>query len=122
MKLAVGRFDPAAPRHEQPAALAETLFSPVLAYRGDPVSCGFLGLDGGDTLQPAWAQPEPKCAWVLRLHETMGRRGVARLRVAPGWKVTRVDLSGKANTGGSGARVSFRPYEIVSLRFTPAKA
>ncbi len=119
VKLAVGRFNPAAPRHEQPAALAETLFAPLLAYRGEAVSCGFLGLEGGDTLQPVWAQPEPKGAWVLRLHETMGRRGVARLRVAPGWNVARVDLSGQAQPGGSVARVVFRPYEVVSLRFMP---
>lgn len=115
--LAVGRFDPASPRAEQPAALADILFTPPLPYRGGPVSCGFLGLDGGESLQPSWAQPEEGGAWVLRLHETLGRSGTVRLRAAPGWRLSRVDLSGKRRGALPGGKLAYRPYEVVSVQF-----
>lgn len=115
--LAIGRFDPAAPRSEQPAALAEILFTPAHHYRGGPVDCGFLGLAGGESLQPVWAKPETDGAWVLRLHETLGRRGVAHLKSKPGWRMTRVDLSGAPREKIKGGRLAFRPYEVVSVRW-----
>lgn len=117
--LAVGRFQPGAPRAEQPAALAEILFTPPVSYLGGRVSCGFLGLEGGESLQPVWAKPEKGGAWVLRLHETLGRRGRARVRAEPGWLLSQIDLSGRRLRGLSGGRLDFRPYEVVSVRWDP---
>ena len=115
--LAVGRFDPVAPRAEQPAALAEILFTPPMVYRGGPVDCGFLGLAGGESLQPVWAKPEADGAWVLRLHETLGRRGTVAIKAKPGWMLSRVNLAGEPLAKIRGGKVDFRPYEVVSVRW-----
>lgn len=114
ISIAIGRFHAHAPRAEHPAALADLLFTPPVEYRGPARSCGFLGLEGGDSLQPAWAMPVAKNRWVLRLHETLGRSGTARLRLAPGWSARRVDLSGTP-LGPTSTSVRFSPYKIVSL-------
>ena len=119
--LAVGRFDPMAPRAEQPAALADILFTPPIVYRGGPVSCGFLGLQGGESLQPSWAKPEPDGAWVLRLHETLGRRGTVHVQAAPGWHLTRVNLSGESRGSLKRGTLSFRPYEVISIRWEQSR-
>jgi alpha-mannosidase len=121
IEIAVGRFDPGAPRQEHPAALAEILFTKPLAYHGAECDCGFLGLDGGDSLQPVWARPLTADRWVLRLHETLGRSGVARLALAPGWNARRVDLSGNpVGRARSLKRIEFSPYKIISIEIQRA--
>lgn len=118
ISLAIGRHAADAPRDEQAAALAELLYTPALPYRGRPCAAGFLGLEGGESLQPVWAKPSERVrgAWVLRLNEVLGRRGRARLKLAPGWTARRVDLSekpvGRARRTGV---VDFTPYDLVSL-------
>ena len=117
IELAVGHYDLAAPRAEQPAALAETLFTPMVAYRGRPVAAAFGGLAGGDTLIPAWAQPLGRNRWILRLHEVGGQRGTVRVQLAAGWSAQKTDLLGQPLSRAlRGGRLVFQPYEIVSLR------
>jgi alpha-mannosidase len=117
IELAVGFHDLAAPRASQPAALAETLFTPPLAYRGRPLASAFHGIEGGDTLIPCWARPLGRDRWVLRLHEVGGQRGAATLRIAPGWTARRVNLLGDPLASPSrGRRLPFSPYEIISLQ------
>lgn len=121
VRIAVGRFDSQTPREELPATLADTLFTPALPYQGGPVDVGLLGIDGGESLVPCWAKPEENGTWTLRLHETLGRRGNARVRLSEGRRLERVDLSGKTwprqPRNGS---VEFSPYQVVSLRVAPA--
>jgi alpha-mannosidase len=117
--VAIGRFDPGAPREEQPAALADLLFTPVLPYEGTTCSAGFLGLEGGASLQPSWAQPLPDGQWVLRLQETLGRQGSVKVKAAPGWRLRQVDLSNALLQPLPEGRVEYRPYQVVSIRFTP---
>ena len=118
--IAVGRFDPAASREEQPAALADTLFTPPLEYSGPPTDAGFLGISGGDSLQPAWAVPAGPGKWTLRLHETLGRSGVATIHLKKGLKARRVNLQGQAAKGEriSGNRIRFSPYKILSVEIS----
>lgn len=121
IELALGHYDLTAPRAEQPAVLAETLFTPPVAYRGRPVAPAFTGLEGGETLVPHWAQPVDRRTWVLRLHEVGGQRGTARLKLAPGWRAQKTNLLGEplgAPLRGPG--LAFAPYEIISLRLTRA--
>jgi alpha-mannosidase len=119
IELALGHYDLTAPRAEQPAALAETLFTPPVAYRGSPRAAAFGGIDGGDTLLPHWAEPQSRNRWLLRLHEVSGQRGTAKLRLAPGWRAQKVDLLGRAlGTPLRAGRLSFAPYEIVSLQLS----
>lgn len=119
IEFALGRYDLAAPRPNQPAALAETLFTPTIAYRGKPVASAFAGLEGGDTLIPHWARPLGRDRWVLRLHEVSGQRGTTRLQLAPGWTARKVNLLGEPMGGGPrGTTLTFEPYEIISLELT----
>ncbi len=120
--LALGRHDAGAPREEQAAALADTLFTEPVAYRGGVAGAGLLGLEGGETLHPVWAKPAEagKGAWVLRLNETLGRRGRSLVRLAPGWRARRVDLLERPLAGGvrvarGGVAVDYTPYALVSL-------
>lgn len=122
IQLALGAYDLTAPRAEQPAALAETLFTAPLAYRGAPNASAFAGLDGGETLIPSWAQPLGRDRWVLRLHEVSGQRGTARVRLAPGWRAQKINLLGEAlGAPLRGGRLAFAPYDIVSLRIEREK-
>jgi alpha-mannosidase len=117
--LAVGRHSADAPRDEQAAAVADLLFTAPLPYQGRPCSAGFLGLEGGESLQPVWAKPSDQVrgAWVLRLNEVLGRRGRARLLLAPGWRARRVDLSERSLGPAPGLKsVDFAPYALISLR------
>jgi alpha-mannosidase len=117
--LAIGLHRADAPRDEQAAAWADLIDTPVLpvtAAGGDLPSAGLLGLDGGETLQPVWAQPLGAGRWVLRLNETLGRRGTARLRLAPGWRASRVDLRALPVDGGAPIEaVGYGPYALVSV-------
>ncbi len=118
IELALGHHDLAAPRAEQPAVLAETLFTPPVAYRGRPRATPFGGLEGGDTLIPAWAQPLGRNRWMLRLHEIGGQRGTARMPIPAGWSVRKTDLRGEPlGRALRGGRLEFQPYEIVSLQW-----
>ena len=130
VRLAFGPYRADAPRAQQPATLADTLYTPPVHATGRPASAGLLGLTGGESLAAAWAKPDPAGdGFTLRLHETLGRRGVARLGLEPGCTAERVDLRGlpsgdagveaagdSGGSGGSGVAVPFRPYEVVSVR------
>jgi alpha-mannosidase len=123
IRLALAGYVADAPRAAQPAARADALFAPVLDYRGAPAATAWEGLEGGETLVPCWAQPAGRDAWVLRLHETGGERGVARVCLAAGWRAEKIDLRGKvlARVPRDG-RVEFRPHEIIGLRLRRGRA
>ena len=121
IELAVGHYESTAPRAEQPTVLAETLYTPVVPYRGKPLAGAFQGIEGADTLVPHWARPLGRDRWVLRLHEVAGQRGAARLKLAPGWRAQTVNLLGEKIPGGlRGTRLAFAPYDIVSLELSRA--
>lgn len=113
INLAFGRFDPEACREEMPAALADSLYTQPMTYKGKPVQSGLVGIQGGASLVPAWAQPLDDNCWLLRLHETLGRRGEVRLQLAPGcslWAIGAGDTLGKKVS----TRITFKPYQVLS--------
>lgn len=117
--IAIGAFDPGAPREEHPAALADLLFTPPLEYSGQALDGGFLGLTGGDSLQPAWAVPSGPGKWTLRLHETLGRSGEATIQLKNGLKARRVDLSGNPTKEKIvGGRIRFSPYKVIGVEIS----
>lgn len=120
IRFAIGHFRADAPRREQPAALAETLYTPPIRYSGLPVSAGLLGIEGGESLIPAWAKPEAGGAWTLRLHETLGRRGTATLRIAADWKAQLVNLHGEAIGAVRDGGIDFTPHALISVRLERA--
>jgi alpha-mannosidase len=103
-------------REDLAPVLADTLYTDVVPYRGGAVTSGFLGLEGGESLVPCWAKPARSVSgWVLRLHETLGRRGRAKVRLAEGYQAVRTDLTEAVADGVPVTHVSFGPYEIISL-------
>lgn len=118
IELALGVIRPEMPLQEQPAALADLLFTPPWRYRGTArTSC--LRAVKSDSLWPCWAKPEAGGVWTLRLHEVLGRRGVAEIECDEGWEITPVDLLGRpVGAAVTDRRIRYRPYEIMSLRFS----
>jgi alpha-mannosidase len=119
--LAIGRYAPDLPAHEQPAALADVLFTPCVPYAGEKVSAGFERIEGVSSAVPAWAEPVDG-GWVLRLHETLGRRGAVKIGLASGAKGARVDMLGRGregeNTTGGEVVLPVTPYQVCSIKFT----
>jgi alpha-mannosidase len=116
IELAIGHYTIEAPRAEQPAVLAETLFAEPVAYRGAAITSPFGGVVGGETLIPSWVQPDRPGRWILRLHEVGGQRGRATVQLAPGWTARKEDLLGRALAQPlRKGQLDFAPYEIISL-------
>jgi alpha-mannosidase len=119
--LALTRYASDLPVHEQPAALADTLFTPCVPYAGETVTAGFERIEGVSSAVPAWAEPV-EGGWVLRLHETLGRRGALKVGLSSGVKGTPVDLLGQpmAEAKVAGGEVAFpiTPYQVRSVKFT----
>lgn len=116
VELALGRYGADLPSAEQPAALADLLYTPCVPC-GATVSAGFEGLDGLASAVPAWAEPLEGGAWALRLHETLGRRGRATPRLAAGRSATPADVYGRAETEATAAdTLAIRPYGLHTLR------
>jgi len=117
ISLALGRYDIGAPRACQPAALAETQFTPPVRYRGKPVTSPVAAIAGGETLLPAWSVPVDENTWLLRLHEVAGRRGVCAFTLSQGWKLRPAAFDGRAlPTAEDANAVAFTPYQILTLR------
>jgi alpha-mannosidase len=117
ISLAIGRYDPNGDSEDLPAAWADILYTLPIPYSGQARSSALLGAEGAHTLLPCWAKPLGAGDWVLRLHEVCGERGSMALQLAPGWSAHRVDLRDVATDGPKiDGAISYRPYEIVSLR------
>ncbi len=125
IQVALGAYAATADRAAQPAALADSLFTPCLPYRGDAIESGLLAIEGAPSLVAAWAEPMEEggaSGWVLRLHETLGCRGRARLRLAAGWRagpLRLADRTAAAEQAGSWSvddlEVVFGPYATISV-------
>jgi alpha-mannosidase len=117
IRLALCFHSPATPRGYLAPTLADTLFTPPITYTGNATSAGLLGLEGLQTLVPAWAKPAADGrGWILRLHETMGRRGKVRIHLAPGLNAYRNNLAEDATDKQSARDFHAKPYELISLR------
>ena len=119
INLAFGRFDPDAPREAMPAALADSLYTRPIEYRGRPIRSSFLGVEGGSSLVPSWAQPLDDGCWLLRLHETLGRRGEASIQLAPGYSLCAVGVGDTIGRKTS-SRIVFKPYQVLSYAVRPS--
>jgi alpha-mannosidase len=115
--LALCFHSPQTPRENLAPVLADTLFTAPLPYRGNAVSAGLLGIDGLESLAPSWAKPAADGrGWILRLHETMGRRGKAKIRLAKGLRAYQTDLSEETKDKRPIRDIKVSPYELISLR------
>jgi alpha-mannosidase len=125
VRLALGRHAPDLPTEARAAALADLLYTPCISYAGPACTGGFRDVAQAPTLIPAWAEPAAGGAWILRLHETEGRRGEARVRLLPGWKICRATPNHGLPTPAEctwseiEVPVAYGPYEIVSVVLAP---
>ena len=59
---------------------------------------------------------------VLRLHETLGRRGAVKVGLAAGAKATPADLLGRplegAKSSGGEVALPITPYQVRSVKFS----
>lgn len=118
IQLAVGRYDLTLPRERQPAAVAETLFTPPIAYRGKGLPSPVHSIQGGETLLPCWAVPAGETSWVLRCHEVSGQRGSVKIQPANDWSVAKAGFDGSRNsTSVAGHCFEYEPYQVLSIRF-----
>lgn len=119
IELALGRYAPDLPAQDQPAALADVLFTPCVPYAGGAVSAG-LELAGGPSVVPAWAEPLANGAWELRLHETLGRRGKVRVKAGASATLQAVALDhaaeGEALAAGQALELVVGGYQVRSVR------
>ncbi|HET7038058.1 MAG TPA: glycoside hydrolase family 38 C-terminal domain-containing protein, partial [Thermomicrobiaceae bacterium] len=123
IRLALGRHEPRT-RGEIlcSAAAADALFAPVLIAEGEGVLAPPFVLEDAGSLVPSWVLPATGGdGFVLRLHETDGGAGTARLRLARPCAAQLVDLlerplAALASPDGLVFEVPYRPYQIVSVK------
>ncbi len=121
IKLALAYHGTGLPRTQLAPALAETLFTPPVACRTAAIDSGFLGLEGGESLIPCWAKPaDDGDGWILRLHETFGRRGKVKLKLREGFKAFRLTLAESGTGTPVRGALNFSPYELISVRIAGA--
>ncbi len=120
LRIALAAADLSRPRAEQPAALADHLFTPPLAVNPASGIRGLLKIHGGDSLIPAWCKPAADGhGYILRLHETRGLRGAVTLELAEGWQASHSNcLETESTPLDSDNRLPFRPYDLLSVRIT----
>jgi alpha-mannosidase len=117
IRLALCFHSPRQSREYLAPALAETLFTPPVSYAGDPASAGLLGIEGCPSLIPCWAKPAANGdSWILRLHETMGRRGLARLLLQEGFRAFPTDLLEQDKFKEPVESIPVTPYQLISMR------
>ena len=104
------------------ACAADALFAPVPTTGAGAARPSPFVLEHPGSLCPAWVLPsETGSGYVIRAHETAGRRGTAELRLAkPAGTVTLVDF--REQERGAPRRVDettclidYAPYQVVSV-------
>ncbi|MEX0322622.1 MAG: alpha-mannosidase [Puniceicoccaceae bacterium] len=124
IRLAVGRFKADTQREERAPILADTLFTLPIPYSGEHVNAGLVGIDGLDTVHPCWAKPADSNdgTWILRCHETHGKRGSIRIELKSGYTATAVDLMESPLNVQPDADGNFpvKPYSLFSFLIEPS--
>ena len=123
IRLALCFHSPQTTRENLASTLADTLFTPALSYRGPATSAGLLGLEGVESVVPCWAKPATDGkGWILRLHETMGRRGRVTVRLAEGLAAFQTNLAEEKTSAKPIRHLAVKPYEVISLRIGQARS
>lgn len=125
IELALGRYATDLPAASHPATLADTLFTPCVPGQAPAASTGLLSLATSSSLAAAWAKPLDRDTWVLRLQETTGRHGEARLQLASGW-VAALSTLAESTPPESAWRAnelstSVAPYVVASIMLKRVK-
>ena len=124
IRFEIGRHEPlTTERALSTAAAADALFAPVVIGMGGAAVPPLFEFEALGSLVPSWVTPaEHGGGFILRLHETNGSAGVARLRLARAPRaVELVDFLERRR--GRPERVdrrtfalAYQPYQILSVR------
>lgn len=109
--------------HLSTSMSADALFSPVLTYIGMPCPPRFHWHELG-SLNASWCAPSAteRSAYYLRLHETAGQHGTARLRLNDVAKKAEIinlleqSLDTASIDGQGMIAIAYRPWQILTLR------
>ena len=127
IRFAVGRHEPSALGSGPDAVLstacaADALFAPVPETESGAPRPSPFALEHPESLCPAWVLPgETGSGYVIRMHETAGRRGIAKLRLSqPAEQVTLVDfreqdLGAPRQLDETTYAIDYAPYQVVSI-------
>jgi len=119
LALASGRIDAA--RDEQPAALADSLFTELLQVApGASTGICLPEWEAGPTLVPSWIKPaEDGNGWILRLHETRCQRGRLHFTDSGGWMLSHTNLLEQSGQPlPPGQPLEYGPCDLLSIRLT----
>jgi alpha-mannosidase len=121
IRLALGRYEPRMRGDILcTAASADALFAPVIIAPGARVLPPPFAWEELGSLTPSWVLPSGGGGFIVRLHETAGGSGVARLRLstpAAAWLVDFLERPlGDVDVTGDGAlAIPYGPYQVVSV-------
>lgn len=119
VRAAVTLAAPGLERERQPAALADRLYTAPLpcATGAAPPWLTGLRFEEGSSLIPVWVRPMEDGSCVVRLNETLGRRGQCRIHLPEGTRASLEDLSGRSmGELGKDRSLAFTPYGLYGLR------
>jgi alpha-mannosidase len=123
IRYAFGLTDAGVCRQAQPAAVADWLYTPPLPVSATATAGPIARTTGGESLVAAWVRPAPGGGMLLRLHETLGKRGEMHVQCQAGWKAQVVNMDGSElmqSTATVELDVPFGPYKIVTVRLIRA--
>jgi len=124
IRFAIGRHQPVTDGMTlNTAAMADALFIPALVVEKGRFLESPVSWEEGPTLSPLWLLPsETGKGFILRLHETMGKCGTARLCFArPPLSVHLTDLMENKikpcrKINGKVFELNYEPYKVLSIR------
>lgn len=122
IRFALGRHEAetTGERYATPLA-ADILFTPALVVRGGGQLTSPFTLENLGSLVPSWVLPAESGSFIIRLHETAGSAGTARLCLTtPPREVHSVDfleniLSELPRLSEHEFAIPYQPYEIISV-------
>jgi alpha-mannosidase len=120
IRLALGRYEPRTSGDIlNTASAADALFAPVIVAQGGRALPPPFAFEDLGSLTPSWVLPAESGGYVIRLHETAGGRGVARLRLAVPAPARLVDFlertTGKVSASDGALLIPYGPYQVVSV-------
>jgi len=117
IRIALCRHGHDVPRMFLASALVDSLYTPCIPYLGTPCDAGLLAIESGSSLVPCWAKPAADGnGWILRLHETLGQRSIAKLTLAKGLAATATNIGETAKKGKRMETFEYKPYQVISIR------
>ncbi|MEM9084263.1 MAG: glycoside hydrolase family 38 C-terminal domain-containing protein, partial [Planctomycetota bacterium] len=119
IRIALTSYEASTPREHQPAALAETLFAEPVLVKGTAINTPIINIEGLHSIIPTWVKPMSDGSMLLRVNETLGKRGSITIYLANGWEAIESDVMGEATRqefSRGKLTVKMKPYQLKTVR------